>query len=242
MVGGVATNFFFGVLRASVLLALYGARRDVEGFSAQAAVAYTGVTQAVIGCLGIFGWYDVMNAIHTGEIAVDLLKPIDYFTVWAARDLGRAAANIVVRFAPIMLAYSVLFQSPLPGRAEQWLALAVVVPLAWFICFSWIFLVNLLAFWSPDAKGIGRFGFAVIWIFSGGYMPLRFFPPAFVHFCSLTPFPSMADTIVEAYLGVIHGPALLAAIGIQIVWSVILVGAIRLVLGAGFRRLAIAGG
>ena len=48
------TNFFFGLLRATVLVALYGARQEVAGISLAAAVTYTGLTQAMIGFLSLF--------------------------------------------------------------------------------------------------------------------------------------------------------------------------------------------
>ena len=43
---------------------------------------------------------------------------------------------------------------------------------------------------------------------SGFFMPLRFMPDWFVRLCDLTPFPSMVNTIVEMYLGLLKGPAL----------------------------------
>jgi hypothetical protein len=50
-IAGLATNFFFGLLRAAVLVALYGARQQVEGMSVQDAITYTGLTQAIIRLL-----------------------------------------------------------------------------------------------------------------------------------------------------------------------------------------------
>jgi ABC-2 type transport system permease protein len=79
-VAGLVTNIFFGLLRASVLIALYNNREVVEGLSVQDIITYTGLTQAVIVYLSIFGSYDLMRSIHQGEIAGDLLKPLSLFT------------------------------------------------------------------------------------------------------------------------------------------------------------------
>jgi ABC-2 type transport system permease protein len=57
---GLATNFFFGLLRAAVIVALYGARQQVAGMSLQGAVTYTGIAQASIGFLALFSWYDLI--------------------------------------------------------------------------------------------------------------------------------------------------------------------------------------
>ncbi|MEJ2709477.1 MAG: ABC-2 family transporter protein [Anaerolineales bacterium] len=239
---GLATNYFFGLLRAAVLIALYGQRQQVAGITLQGAITYTGVSQATIAFLSLFSWYDVMRSVYTGEIGADLLKPMDYFTFWMARDFGRALAQILLRGLPIMLGYALYFGITTPQSVVQWLALLVVLVLAWLVSFSWRFLVNLAAFWIPDAVGIGRLFFALSWFFSGFLMPLRFFPDWFVRLCYLTPFPQTINTIVEVYLGLLKGADLARALLGQVVWIIVLVVAGRLVLRAGVRRLVIQGG
>ena len=239
---GLATNFFFGMLRAAVLIALYGGRSEVSGFSLPAAVTFTGLSQATIACMSFFGWWEVMQSVYSGEIGADLLRPADYFTFWLARDLGRAAASFLMRSLTIMVAYALVFGIATPQSATQWLAVAVVLVLSWLVSFTWRFLVNLTAFWTPDARGVGRFAFGLSWFLSGFMMPLRFFPGWFTRLCALTPFPSMVNTLTETYLGVLRGSALIRAILAQMLWIVILVVACRLVLRAGLRHLVIQGG
>jgi ABC-2 type transport system permease protein len=239
---GLATNFFFGMLRAAVLTALYGTRQEVAGISLEGAVTFTGLTQAVIAFLSLFSWYEVMYSVYSGDISSDLLKPTNYYGFWLAKDLGRAIAGLLMRGVPMMLAYALLFGITLPRDIVQWLALGLALALSWLVSFSWHFLLNLTAFWTPNALGIGRFGFSLTWFLSGFLMPLRLFPEWFVRLCYLTPFPHMVNTIVEVYLGVVSGPALVEALLGQLLWVLILVGAGQLVLRAGMRQLVIQGG
>jgi ABC-2 type transport system permease protein len=239
---GLATNFFFGLLRAAVMTALYGARREVAGLSLEAAITFTGLTQATIAFLSLFSWYDVMNSVYTGDISSDLLKPMSYFTFWLAQDLGRAVAALLMRGLTIMIAYALMFRITLPQGWQQWLALAVALLLSWLVSFSWRFLVNLAAFWTPNALGIGRFAFGLSWFLSGFLMPLRFFPDWFQRLCNLTPFPATINTVIEVYLGVLTGPELIQALLGQVLWVLILVTTGHLVLRAGVRKLVIQGG
>jgi ABC-2 type transport system permease protein len=239
---GLATNFFFGLLRAAVLVALYGARREVAGISLAGAITFAGLSQAVIGFLSMFSWYHVMHSVYSGDIASDLLKPLNYYTFWLAQDLGRAAVGLLMRGLTIMAAFAVVFDITVPNSGGQWLALGVAVVLSWLVSFSWQFLVNLTAFWIPNALGVIRFFFILSWFLSGFLMPLRFFPEWFVTLCYLTPFPHTVNTVVEVYLGVLSGPALVQALLGQVLWIVILVGAAHGVLRAGVRRLVILGG
>jgi len=51
---GLATNFFFGMLRASVLIALFHGRSEVAGMTINDAITFTGLTQAAIAFLIFF--------------------------------------------------------------------------------------------------------------------------------------------------------------------------------------------
>ena len=239
---GLLTNLFFGLLRAAVMVALYGARGDVAGISLSAAITFTGISQAIIAFLNLFGSYEVMTLVNTGDIGSDLLKPYSFFGFWMARDFGRAISNLLLRGFTLVLAYALIFRITFPNSLGQWLALALALLLSWAVSFAWRFLVNLAAFWSPEARGIGRFAFSVALFLSGFFMPLRFMPDWFVTLCNLTPFPAMVNTVIEVYLGVLTGPALILALLAQAMWIVILVVVCHLVMRAGVRRLVIQGG
>lgn len=241
-VAGLITNFFFGLLRVAVLLALYDNRTEVAGMSPDDAVTFTALTQAIIAYLSIFGWYDLMNSVYTGDVAGDLLKPTPYFLYWLGRDLGRAAATLLLRGLTIMLVYALFFPITMPTSFGQWIAVGFVLLLALLVSFAWRFWVNLAAFWTPNAVGIGRLAFGLGWTLSGFFMPLRFFPDWFVRLCHLTPFPSMVNTVVETYLGLLRGRELIQAISWQLFWSAILILLAQLTLRAGISRLVIQGG
>jgi ABC-2 type transport system permease protein len=210
--------------------------------SIQEAITYTALSQAVIAYLSIFGWWDVMESVSSGEVAADMLRPMSYLRFWMASDLGRALVNMVTRGATILLLYSIFVELTLPDRLWQWLAFFVALVLSWFVSFCWRFLVNLAAFWSPNARGFGRFGFGIIWVLSGFFMPLNLYPDWFRTFCEWTPFPAMVSTPLQIFLGLIDGPAMLAAMLNQILWGVALLAICQLVLNRGVRRLVIQGG
>ena len=73
-------------------------------------------------------------------------------------------------------------------------------------------------------------------------MPLRYFPDWFVKLCAFTPFPYMINTVVEVYLGVVQGPAVIQALLAQIFWLAGLILAGEFVLRIGIRKLVILGG
>ncbi len=239
---GLFTNYFFGIFRIAIMAALYGARSEVAGVDVQGGATYMVLTQAVIGYLAMFSWYDLMNTVYSGEISSDLLKPLNLFTFWMARDLGRAGVQFLLRGALLILLYLPFFDLAYPQSLSQWFSLALVVVLSWLVSFSWRFLVNLAAFWSPNATGIGRFVFIISWALSGFLMPLRYLPDWFTTIANLTPFPYTLNVVMDVYVGVLTGPEFIFAIQRQVLWIVVLVAAGQLVLRQGVRRLVILGG
>lgn len=239
---GLATNFFFGLLRAAVMVALYGNQTQVNGLTLQDAITFTGLSQAGIAFLSLFGWLEIVYSVNSGQVGADLLKPMGYFSFWMAQDLGRSLVNLLLRGFTIMAFYALVFDITVPSSSGQWIALVLAVSFAWMTSFSWRFLINLSAFWSPIAVGFCRLFFAMSWFLSGFFMPLRFFPEWFQRLCYLTPFPQMINTPVEIYLGTLSSAQTVQALTTQVAWILLLVISGQLVLSAGVRRLVIQGG
>ncbi len=239
---GLATNLFFGLLRAVLLIALYGQRSDVNGLTVMGAVTYVGVTQAMIAYLSLFGWMDLTNAIYSGAVGSDLLRPVPFFVYWMARDFGKSLVNLIGRGIFFMLLFRLFYPVSIPHGLANWVILACSLLLAWLLSFAWRYLVSLAAFWTPDARGILRITGTVFQLLSGFIMPLALLPDWFVSIANLTPFPSMVNTSVEIYLGSYQGAQVWNALFTQLVWVVLLVVAGEIVFRAGVRRLVIQGG
>jgi ABC-2 type transport system permease protein len=82
MWAGLATNLFFGLIRAMVLTALYQGQDSVNGMGLAQAITYAAVAQATLAFLNIFGSWDVMRAVYDGAIAGDLMRPINFYWHW----------------------------------------------------------------------------------------------------------------------------------------------------------------
>ena len=239
---GLGTNLIFGFFRASVLIALYNGQTSVNGLSIQGAITYAGLTQALIGYLSFFNWYELMHSVYDGQVGSDLLKPLNYFLYWLGIDTGRAMGSFIVRSLPLFIVFSLFYNTDVPQSIFQWAAFLLSIILAHGISFAWRFMVNLAAFWTPNAFGIGRFAFGLSWIFSGFFMPLALFPDWLAQICRLSPFGASLYIPIQIFLGNVQGQALLESLLIQVFWIVILFILGHIVLASGFRKLVIQGG
>lgn len=242
LIAGLVTNFFFGLFRAALIVAIYAGKSEVNGLSLEGAITYVAVGQAMIAFLYLFGSFDLMGTVYSGSIGSDLIRPMPLYSLWMARDFGRSLVNLLMRGVLLVLAFGLFYPVAAPSSPAAWLWTALSLALGWLVSYAWRYMVNLAAFWTPDARGIGRGAFTFSQLLSGFLIPLRLYPDWFAEICNLTPFPAMFNTGVEVYLGVISGPQVWRALGLQLVWFLALTGACLLVQRAGVRRLVIQGG
>ncbi|GAB4400097.1 MAG: ABC-2 family transporter protein [Anaerolineales bacterium] len=243
MLAGLGTNFFFGILRAAILMGLYGDRTIMAGLSRSDALTYIAFTQAVIAYLSLFGWYEVANQVYNGEISADLLKPLSYQFFWFGRDFGQALVNFVVRGIVIFIGFALFYPMSYPQTALRWLLVVLALLLAWLVSFGWRFLINLSAFWLGDARGLLRVVFAASWFLSGFWQPLRFYPAALRQAAyTFTPFPYLLDAVFEVFSGVLTVPQTLQILLQQAAWSMGLLLLGQFIMRRGVRKLVIVGG
>lgn len=214
----------------------------MRGMSLRQAIDFTAITQAVIVYLALFGWWEFMEQVRTGDIGNELLRPVDLYLSWFSRDIGRALAGLLLRGVPILLVFAVIFDTQLPHSLMQWLVFTVSLLLALWVSFGWRFLLNLFSFWTPEVRGIGRGVFGFAYILSGFLMPLRFYPEQVRVLAWLTPFPATVSVPVEAFLGVASPADMAGYLLIQAAWGLGLMLACRWVMQRGLRKLVIQGG
>jgi ABC-2 type transport system permease protein len=239
---GLVTNIFFGYLRAAVLLAVYQATSNVGGYDAEAAVTYAWITQAMIMIVALWGWWDVELTIRTGDVVSDLAKPFSYLGFWLARDLGRATYYIVFRAAPVMLAGQFMFSLHWPSSVTAWLGFSLSLVLAVVVSFAWRFLLNVSAFWTTDARGLGTVANAVTLFLGGFVVPIRYFPDWLQPVVLGLPFASIVQTPADLFVERVQGFAVFGLLAEQLVWAVVLLGACQLAIAAATRRIVIQGG
>ncbi|NEE53622.1 ABC transporter permease, partial [Streptomyces sp. SID8455] len=76
------------------------------------ALAYVWIGQGLLAACAMMGGGfedELMERIRTGDIAVDLYRPVDLQLWWLAGDLGRAAFQLLGRGVVPMLAGALAF-------------------------------------------------------------------------------------------------------------------------------------
>lgn len=235
------TNTVFGFIRAYVLLALWDARPGLGGYDAADAVTFCFLTQALIGPVQIFGGMDLSRRIRDGDVAIDLHRPVGLQAWWLADDLGRAAAALLLRGGPPLLAGALVFPFRWPGPGAS-AAFAVSLVLAFLVGFALRYLVALGAFWLHDDRGLSTVATVMSLFFSGMILPLVVFPGAFGDVAAALPWSALIQVPADVWLGRGAGADVAAALAFQAGWAALLLAAGALLTRAARRKLVVHGG
>ncbi|MFG2997082.1 ABC transporter permease [Streptomyces sp. NPDC048340] len=243
---GVFTNTVFGFILAYTFIALWDERPGLGGYDQAQALTFIWVSQAMLAAAALIGGgfqEELQERVRTGDIAVDLYRPVDLQMWWLAGDLGRAAYHLVARGAVPMVVGALAFRLALPADPLRWLLFLVAVVLAVVVSFALRYLLGLAAFWLMDGAGINLMATVVSIFFSGMLLPLTVFPGGFGEFVRLLPWAAMLQVPLDVLLGMGAGAGgALGALGFQAGWALVLLGLGRLVQAAATRKVVVQGG
>jgi ABC-2 type transport system permease protein len=243
MAAGAFTNTVFGLIRAYITVGAIGAAGGtLAGYDAKAGITYAFLAQALIAPVNIFTWNELALRVRTGDVAVDLARPVDPQLAYLASDLGRAAYSIIPRGLPPMLVGGLVFGLAMPATALPYLLGSISLLLAVTVSFACRWLANLAAFWLLDLRGVMMIYVLASGLLSGHLLPVHWFPTWLAAIANATPFPSIIQTPIDIVTGRAEGVDALALVGIQLGWLVIALIAGRLVFAAGTRKLVVQGG
>jgi ABC-2 type transport system permease protein len=240
-IGGLVTNAVFGAFLASVYGAVYAARGDqaVGGLDRDGALTYVWLAQALIVPTLVWGSWEIATAIQSGAVVAELLRPYQFFGYWLARDAGRAAAGVLMRFLPTLAVGAVFYPLVAPGGPGRWALFALSLAGAVAVSFVVRFSVQMAAFWWNDQTGLRSAHLAVVGFLSGFLMPLDFYPAPLRRVLDVLPFRGIIQTPVDVWLGGGDAVRLVAA---QWAWVAVGVVFAQWLFGRAVRRLVVQGG
>lgn len=249
---GFATQCWWGGIKVMVYAAFFAAAPAAAGGSLTLAqtITYTWLAQALLALVPWSGDPEIGQAVRSGAIGYDRLRPLDTYAWWYARAAAWMTARALPR-AALMLAFAGV-ALPLMGL-ETWswrpppnltqaglFSVSAVLLVA--LSSSWVMLLNLAAVRFLDERGVNALTGSVIIVFSGNLLPLPLFPDWMQGFLFVQPFAGMLDIPVRIYSGALTGEQALAGLALQAGWTVAFIVLGRLAMHRVMGRLQMQGG
>ncbi|MBN9089892.1 MAG: ABC transporter permease [Reyranella sp.] len=247
---GFATQCWWGGIRIMVFAAFYGANAAAAPISLADAVTYVWLGQALLALLPWLADPEIGQAVRTGGVGYDRLRPLDAYGYWYARTLGWMLARAAPRAVLMLLAAGIVL--PLAGlEAWAWrppsglaaaLLFAPAFALMTALATAVVMLANIVVAASLNERGVNAVLTPLVIVFSGSLLPLNFYPPALQPWLHLQPFAGLVDIPFRIYFGNLAGDAALQSLALQAGWTLALVGLGRFAMERVMRRLEMQGG
>jgi ABC-2 type transport system permease protein len=237
-------NLLFMYIYVCVWRALYTHQGIVAGYGRGQLLTYIVVSQTLITFqFTVRAWAAIEAKVRTGEVAIDLVRPVDFQGMMLATAAGTALHTLLTNMLPKFALFAL---AGVVGPPASLLALGlfpISAALGVLVLFAIEFLIGVSAFWLVEVRGLYS---VVMWgitgLFSGYFLPLEFFPRWLAAIARALPFPAMVYTPAAIYAGSIAGTTAIAAVLGQLAWVIGLIGAGRMLFSMAHRRLVVQGG
>lgn len=227
----MAVSLLTGPLRFLVMSWIWTATtsstRTANGLARADLIAYSAFALLAGYTVFDFADWNLQMLVRTGRYTNHLLQPLPHPLFAFGQKLGHRALAILIEAIPVW------------GLVSWWLGY-VLVPhhLFWFgvslaLGFTLMFLVNyasgLVGFWLVRAEGIRRCLGLARDTLAGAWLPVSFFPAAFLPCLFLLPYPWILYVPVRIALGHIEilghelsaAQAVGAQLGVTLIWAAI---------------------
>lgn len=242
---GIFTNCVFGVIVCFTYIAVWKQNPTAGGYDVTDALTYVWLGQAMLMTVALWSGGatdDLAGRIKSGDVALDLHRPVSLLGWYLASDLGRAFYHLITRGLVPTVVGSLLFDLRYPPDVLTWLVFALSVALAVTVSFGVRMLVSASAFWLLDDTGVKQLAAVCATFFSGLTVPLVLFPGWTREVASLLPWASYLQVPADLWLGKRTGLDMLAALGFQALWTAILLWVCHGVLLLANRKVVVQGG
>jgi len=244
--GGLATQFFWGIMLVFIYQAFYGGDAGSNGFSFKDLVTLVWLQQAFLTFMMLYDWdTEMLNMITTGGISYELCRPVNLYNVWYVKLLSQRLSRGILRFAPVIILGFVMphpYNLSLPESPVSLLLffITLFLGLILLVAVSMLIYISIFKTMSPVGS-MGIFGI-VGEFFSGMTIPIPLMPLWLQKVCTALPFRWTSDLPLRVYSGSIGTSEALIGIAMQIVWIAVLIPAGSLIMQRITRLSVVQGG
>ncbi|GHU79011.1 ABC transporter permease [Clostridia bacterium] len=244
--GGLSTQFFWGIMLVFIYKAFYGDATSSNGFSFKDLVTLIWLQQAFLSFMFLYDWdSEMLDMITAGGISYELCRPVSLYQLWYVKLLSKRLSRGILRFAPVIILGFLMpypYKLSLPESPASFLLFVITLFLGLFLLVAISMLVYISIFKTMSPIGsIGIFGI-IGEFFAGMTIPIPLMPPWLQKACTALPFRWTSDLPLRVYSGSISAADALTGIAAQAIWIAVLVLAGSLVMKKITRLSVVQGG
>lgn len=243
---GVSTQFFWGFMEIMMFHAFYKADPAAFPMTMSATASYIWMQQAFLAFFAV--WMlenEIFDAIRKGNLAYELVRPVNIYNMWFARSLANRMSRAVLRCFPILLVAFFIpapYGMQLPESPYHFLLFLITLLLGLAVTVSVCMLIYVLTFFTISPLGIRMVFTSAIDFLAGAVIPIPFFPEPVAKVLELLPFAAMGNVPFRIYSGSYSSAQMEQAMFLQAFWLVVMILLGKLLCRKAERNAVVQGG
>ncbi len=244
-----AFNVIAGILtiyiEISIWNALYGTRSVVytSGISVTIndMINYVIVSHFLALVMGNSAIRRISSRVQSGQIAVELLRPLSFKGLIIAEVLAGNLYGLVFFFVPILTFGLVFYEiATVPSDSILFFSIAVInaIVLNYLIAYC----LGLLSFWYVQVWQLSFLLDGFLRLFGGAWVPIWFFPKWLHTISAFLPFQLIYYFPLSIYTGKLNHMDIIVLLIQQLAWIIGLICVERMLWHRGTQKLVIQGG
>ncbi|MTI66332.1 MAG: hypothetical protein FH753_06995 [Firmicutes bacterium] len=181
------------------------------------------------------------DKIRTGQIAMDLIKPMKFKLYLFFENLGNNLFRIIFELIPVVIVGILCFGIDTPSREYAFFFLIALIN-GMIIYFILTCILGQLSFWLLTVWHLDKLLNDMLKIFSGRFIPLWFFPKIFIIISAFLPFRLIYFSPMSIYLEKVSKIEIGNILIQQIGWILILFILDTILWKKGINKLVVQGG
>lgn len=183
----------------------------------------------------------INNEIQTGNIANQLIRPMDFRAMIFSKHLGTSLIKALLYCFPLFILAGFSFHGPILCRSQIGFGL-ISIAAAYLIQFFYSLIIGLMAFWLIVTWPLNMLLAAIYKLLSGSWIPAQMFPDLLTKINAFLPFRAIYAIPVTIITTPMERSRIYADLAIQLIWIILLFGITILTWNIGKKKLIVQGG
>lgn len=240
----VAGNLLYLIVVYYLWQAIYSSAGTdiVNGLTFSDTLIYLVLATALYNFMEMYIVWDIGRSIQTGEIALKLLKPVQFrrYVFWS--NSGMFVMKFFFTFLPTFIVVEIVTNGAVPLGINL-LYFLISAAMAISINFSIDFFIGTVCLYTESIWGINIMKQVIVLLLSGATIPLAFFPEPFKTIVSYMPFQSIYNAPLTILLnGNPDAKQLLTTLGTQLFWCAAMILFTKLFWKLSVKKITVNGG
>ncbi len=216
-----------------------------HGFNMTDMVVFLFVTNLTGYLTDSDGSFSVGEEIRDGNIAMRLIKPVDFDMTFLFSEMGQKSLTFTMIFVPMLVGVEI-YKYIAYGHVMFSIGTFALYMLSVVMSYLFSFYMNVcfgfMAFFLKNLWGFNILKSSILRFLSGSVIPFAFMPDALRSVMEWLPFASLSYTPVMIYMGKYSGAEIAMRLGLQFLWVVAFYLISKMIFSVAIRHVTVQGG